>query len=526
MVSAAVLAVVALLIGVYVLTRPKSTSSLPLPPGPKPLPIIGNIHQAPKSYGWRTYREWSEQYGPIVHVNMLGQPVIILSTSEAAHELLAKRGATFSDRPRLFLATELALKGLNILMMNYTEQFRHHQRLQVSVLNATPAAAYLPVQTLESQQLLYDLLQNAGGAGTDVQAPFQRTTASIIHTLLYGYRIQDAQDPVLRAVVKFNEEFSEFIQVGAHIVDQFPILNHLPSCLAPWKEKAEHHYKTKYALRAENFRRGLESEAWNISQQLKQTVEKDGNDMPLDELAFELGTMIDAALDGTTDSLVWFIVACITQDQGFIAKARAELDAVVGRDRLPGPEDKANLPYISAIVEEVFRWRPAGPEGVPHLNREETTYHGYTIPKGSVIIANVWTIAREEAVFGPNPDDFIPDRWLCEDGKTLQTFPAPAFGYGRRTCPGRYFARNVIWTVVARLIWAFDIKAGLSETGEPIPVDPIACTYGLVMRALPFKAAFHPRGPWVREVIQREGETYTKDHGALLRQIGAEFAKL
>ncbi|PYI05122.1 putative cytochrome P450 [Aspergillus sclerotiicarbonarius CBS 121057] len=526
MVSAAVIAIVALVIGVYWVTRPKSTSSLPLPPGPKPLPIIGNVHQAPKSYGWQTYREWSQQYGPIVHVNMLGQPVIILSTSEAAHDLLAKRGAIFSDRPRLFLATELALKGLNILMMNYTEQFRHHQRLQVSVLNATPAAAYLPVQALESQQLLYDLLQNAGGAGTDVQAPFQRTTASIIHTLLYGYRIQDPKDPVLRAVVKLNDEFSEFIQVGAHIVDQFPVLNNLPSCLAPWKEKAENHYNTKYALRADNFRRGLESDAWNISKQLKQTVEKDGNDMPLDELAFELGTMIDAALDGTTDSLVWFIVACVTQDQAFIAKARAELDALVGRDRLPVFEDKANLPYISAIVEEIFRWRPAGPEGVPHMNREETTYNGYTIPKGSVIIANVWTIAREEALFGANPDDFIPDRWLGADGKTLESFPAAAFGYGRRTCPGRHFARNVIWTVVARLIWAFDIQAGLSETGEPIPVDPIACTYGLVMRALPFKASFNPRGPWVRDVILREGETYSQDHAAILRQIGAEFAKL
>lgn len=76
-------------------------------------------------------------------------------------------------------------------MMNYTEQFRQHQRLQVSVLNATPAAAYLPIQTLESQQLMRDLLENAGGTGTDVQGHFQRAVASIIHTLLYGFRVKD-----------------------------------------------------------------------------------------------------------------------------------------------------------------------------------------------------------------------------------------------------------------------------------------------------------------------------------------------
>jgi hypothetical protein len=91
-----------LVVGVYLTTRRKSPS-LPLPPGPKPLPLIGNIHQAPKSHGWRTYQQWSKEYGPIVHVNMLGQHVIILSSTEVAHEILAKTGGAFSDRPRLFV---------------------------------------------------------------------------------------------------------------------------------------------------------------------------------------------------------------------------------------------------------------------------------------------------------------------------------------------------------------------------------------------------------------------------------------
>jgi hypothetical protein len=170
---------------------------------------------------------------------------------------------------------------------------------------------------------------------------------------------------------------------------------------------------------------------------------------------------------------------------------------------------------------------------VPHLNKEETVYNGYTIPAGSVIVPNVWTISREEAVFGPEPDAFNPDRWLelDEDGKktlnkTLLS-NAAAFGYGRRTCPGRHFARNVIWIVVAQLLWAFDIKAGVDEeTGEVVDVDPLACTYGLVMRALPFKASFQPRGPWVKDVIARCGDTYSVDHFALLEQIGREIAKM
>jgi hypothetical protein len=162
------------------------------------------------------------------------------------------------------------------------------------------------------------------------------------------------------------------------------------------------------------------------------------------------------------------------------------------------------------------------------MNKEETTYNGYKIPKGSVIVPNVWTISREEALFGPEPESFIPDRWINDgDEKTLKALPPAAFGYGRRICPGRYFARNFIWIVVAQLIWSFDIKAGLSdETGEPTAVDPIACTYGLVMRSLPFKASFNPRGPWVREVIFRDGDTYMKDHTAILNRIEANISKL
>lgn len=101
--SVTYIALFGLLIGVYIFTRRIPTGSLALPPGPKPLPIIGNLHQAPKSHGWQTYREWSRKYGPIVHVNMLGQHIIILNKSEVAHDLLAKRGAIFSDRPRLFV---------------------------------------------------------------------------------------------------------------------------------------------------------------------------------------------------------------------------------------------------------------------------------------------------------------------------------------------------------------------------------------------------------------------------------------
>lgn len=414
-----------------------------------------------------------------------------------------------------------------MLLMQYDERFKVHQRLENSVLNPRASAAYRTFQSLESKQLLFDLLHNAGGAGTDVHGYFERTTASIIYGLFYGFRLKDAHEQVLLDALALNEDFSEFVQVGAHIVDTFPVLNHLPGFLAPWKAKAESHWTRQCALHKGNLKHGLEVDGWTFSKQLHRTVQDERIKMDDTELALEFGTLLDAALDGTTETMIWFVVACITQNRDFIAKARKVLDTVVGRDRLPTFEDKPKLLYISAIVEEIMRWRPVGAGGVPHFTKTESTYEGYTIPANSVVLANHWAITREEAVF-PDADSFVPERWLPDDhdATELKSLPVVGFGYGRRTCPGRHFARNILWIGIARLLWAFDIEPGVSEeTGKPVKIDPLAATDGLVMRPEPFKASFKPRGAWVSDIIKRECDTHGEDLTAILGQIEADLGK-
>lgn len=102
---------VAIVVSLYMSRKRANPSpSLPLPPGPPRLPIIGNIHQAPKSYAWLQYEAWGKAYGPVVHLNMAGQSVIILSTFQVAHDLLNKQGASFADRPRFVVSSEQTLE--------------------------------------------------------------------------------------------------------------------------------------------------------------------------------------------------------------------------------------------------------------------------------------------------------------------------------------------------------------------------------------------------------------------------------
>lgn len=170
------------------------------------------------------------------------------------------------------------------------------------------------------------------------------------------------------------------------------------------------------------------------------------------------------------------MVACITQDQSFVASARQELDAVVGRPSLPVPDDKPNQPYVSAIVEEIFSWRSAGPEGLPHLNKEETAHNGYWIPQCSIIVPNFWTISQQEALFGPN---LVISYQIAGSRKIARR---------SRPCP----------------------LPSLATGGGPAS--------GGILRAM-LSGLLSP-GSWVCQVIARDRDTYSKDYAAGTKLVG------
>lgn len=74
-------------------------------------------------------------------------------------------------------------------------------------------------------------------------------------------------------------------------------------------------------------------------------------------------------------------------------RAQRELDRIVGQGRLPKFDDRDSLPYVSAIIKECLRWQPVGPLGVPHRSTADHVYKDqYFIPKGSIVISNVWYV--------------------------------------------------------------------------------------------------------------------------------------
>lgn len=132
-----------------------------LPPGPKPLPLIGNLHQLMRTsrYQWLQFQRWASTYGPVTYLSAAGQPLVVLSTQAAAYDLLAKRGARYSDRPRLIVAVEIATRNLHGSMRPFNNRWLQMHKLMAPLLSPAAANRYRPVQHMESRQLLVDLVE-------------------------------------------------------------------------------------------------------------------------------------------------------------------------------------------------------------------------------------------------------------------------------------------------------------------------------------------------------------------------------
>ena len=141
-----------------------------------------------------------------------------------------------------------------------------------------------------------------------------------------------------------------------------------------------------------------------------------------------------------------------------------------------------------------MRWRHITPAGVPHVASVDDEYLGYRIPKGAIVLGNLWSIYMDDAVYR-NPEKFEPERWLQNPD-----LPQHHWGFGRRICPGRHIAMNSLFIAMARMLWAFDFEH-ISVDGVS-QVDDMAMTPDFSSKPKPFDVRFRPRNELIRRLVE------------------------
>ncbi|KAG0694426.1 cytochrome P450 [Suillus ampliporus] len=451
------------------LTR-RRVNPLPLPPGPRCLPFLGNILQLDTNRPWLTYTAWGKTYGKIIHSRILGTDYIIINSETIARELLDKRSAIYSDRP-IIRVSELSGLDFSTVLLPYGETLQRHRKIFHQVLKAEASISYHEIYSRHANELVVNLLN----ATSDPWEHTQAYTTSLITAVTYGHAARGNGDP-------FLSRASELINIGKQILSPesaamftaFPFLEKLPM----WC------FSGAYAL----MRRSRELSQQLLNEPFDEVKTQMANGTASHSLVADFLSQADdnteedtmkavalmaymGGVESTASALQIFLLAMVLHPE-VQARARAEINQVVRHDKMPCLDDRASLPYLSAVLREVLRWHPTSPLGMAHAALNDDVYGGYFIPKGATIIVNQWAVSRDEDTF-PDASRFDPSRHLTVDGQLKDHFVNHiAFGHGRRICPGRWFVENGLWTATAAILAVLRIDHAKDSNGDRIEVNP------------------------------------------------------
>ncbi|RBR11755.1 hypothetical protein FVER53590_13079 [Fusarium verticillioides] len=502
---------------------------------PLKLPIIGDIHSSPIERPLLRWDDWVKENGAIATSKLFGiVPVVVINTAEAATELLGRRGAWYSNRPRS-VGMEMITgagpgKSRFTLMHDMDAHLKLHHRILSPSLGGIAAPHYQPVMELEAKQLVKHLVEISEQkslviASDDIFPLLERAQASIILALHYGVRVPTLDDPLYKRVRETQAKVTSYASKPG-LPDIFPFLANLPAIISPWRKAADELFNKQKDLNLHLLSLGDDNPGWNATKQSRSLAAKYTKEPISDtDLAFTLATSVQGGIETSTRTILWLFIAATTGNKRFMKRAHDLLDAVVGRDRLPRFSDRSSLCYIDAIISELLRWRPISPGGVPRRADKQDYFNGIRIVKNAMVLTNAWSIGRDEAVFDQSLgglDEFIPERWV--DGESMDTdiknqgelrtsLPLPVFGHGRRSCLGKRVAVDGTFAQVATMIWAFDF-----ERAEEVDEMEMKVVW-FMTEPKPFKFKLKPRGPWVLKVIEEEWRTADKELSNIMGNI-------
>ncbi|VUC32969.1 unnamed protein product [Clonostachys rosea] len=467
-----------------------------LPPSVPGLPLIGNILQAPHDGQGPYLKRLGDKYGEMFTLRYGRATWVVLNSKRVVHELLEKRSAIYSSRPKLPMAQAIISRGHRMLLMEYGEAWRSQRRIMHGILGSNKRDIFRPFQETESKALLFHLLESP----ETWYSLLGRFSNSIIMSVVFGRRTT-RNDSSLSEIYKVQEEFVPYMMPGASFVDAFPILANIPFLkgLQFWRRKGDALYERTKGV----FQRPIDELRLRIqggTQKpcfMTEFLASNAHSFSAEEVAFIGGTLIEAGTDTTRTSLLGLIAGTAMYPQ-WIHRARKELDSVCGpnAERLPTFDDRQDLPMIQAAVKESVRWRPANSQtGIPHCLIVDDEFEGYRFPAGTVFTWNNWGISLSSDF--DEAERFNPDRFLGDDIDKV-TKGHLGFGAGRRLCVGFGVAANNLFIAIARLVYCFDIE---QDRVIPITVDK---PFPLDADIEPYKVIIKPRSLAHRELIERE----------------------
>ncbi|THH15927.1 hypothetical protein EW146_g4637 [Bondarzewia mesenterica] len=465
------------------------------PPGPRGLPFVGNALSIPTKHPWKIYQQWCrDMNSDLLYLRLPGPSLLVLNSAKAAQDLLVKRSAIYSDRPRSIMLSDLMGMSWVFGLMQYGDQWKQHRKLFHHEFEGTPAVRMHELNS--ARRLLVRLLNSSVNYARDMQL----TTGDMILSATYGITPKSEDDYFIRLAESLVGAMA-VVAGGGFLVDMVPLLRLVPKWFpgGAFKRQAEEWRRLGVKARTVPFdhvKDQLANGTAAPSVAAHFLASQQDNDPATTETREQMQNILAEAYLGTSPSfsfnrgagatvgtLCSFVLA-MSLYPDVQKRAQAVIDDVLHGQRLPDFSDYGNVPYVDALVNEVLRWHPGAPLGLFHAANKDDYYEGYLIPKGTMISPNVWGILHDEAVYGADTEDFVPERFLTADGSKRNDIPDTeiAFGFGRRICPGRVMGRETLWITAASILATFNISDPVDREGKPLDRATIEYTNSMSSR--------------------------------------------
>ncbi|KAF8803765.1 cytochrome P450 [Phlegmacium glaucopus] len=478
----------------------RSFRRTPLPPGPKGLPLVGNLLDMPVEREWLTFARWGEVWGDICSVTVLGQPIIIINSAKVANDMLDKKSVIYSDRPVLQMAGELVGWKHTLVLLPYGPRFRRYRRLFHSLIGSQAVVKrFFPGEELEARRFLRRVLTKPD----DLAVHVRKTAGAVILRISHGYEVKEDNDPFVGLADQATEQFSLATAPGGFLVDLIPALRHIPLWFpgASFRRTANEWGMTLLQMVNQPYdfvKQQVASGTAEVSFASTLLECKPLNAEEEFDLKWSAASLYSGASDTTVSAIYSFFLALALHPE-VVRKAQAEIDAVVGNDRLPTFMDRPYLPYINALTMEVFRWNSVVPTAVPHRVMQDDIHEGYLIPKGSLVIPNIWKFTHDPRTYA-KPFEFNPERFIAtKDHKPERDPRELCFGFDY---PGIHLADASVFISCAMSLAVFDITK-VVENG--VTIEPVhESTTGTISHPKPFKCSIKPRSEKAISLIEAE----------------------
>ncbi|XP_071999882.1 cytochrome P450 2K1-like [Engystomops pustulosus] len=435
------------------------------PPGPRPWPVIGNLHVLNLKKPQQTYLELAEKYGPVFTFYMGPRKFVVISGYEAVRDALVNHAEEFGERAGVKIFQDLD-KGMGILF-SQGENWKTMRRFTLSTLrDFGMGKSTIEEKIMDECAHLNNALASFKGKPFDNIMTLNAAVANIIVSILLGHRM-DYEDPqFLRLLSLINENVRLAGTPLVSLYNFFPFLGIFPGSHKTIVQNAVEQVEFITKTFVEHLKNLDENDQRSfIDAFLVRQREEAGKTQSYfhnENLTRVVRNLFSAGMETTSTTLRWGLLLMLKYPE-IQEKVQEEITRVIGSAQ-PMYSHRVQMPYTNAVVHEIQRFSDIVPLNLTHETTKDVVFKGYFIPKGTFIIPLLSSVLRDKTQF-EKPDDFYPNHFLDANGQFLKKDAFMPFSAGRRACAGETLAKMELFIFFTSLLqkFTFHLPPGVTD---------------------------------------------------------------